>query len=102
MSHERVIRRRPPEGGTPPDKWSPPVDPEWDKRFKKAMLYVKSPGVDLNRQSRYDLAKMIPGVDSDGEGSWKDLTTSQLDDLLNMLEGFIFIKHLKNEQEGQQ
>ena len=84
-----------------PDKWEKPPDPhEWDKRFKKAMAYAKSPGIKLTKESRYDLAKMIPGVDSDGSGSWKDLSTDQLDDLINFLEGFVYVSYLKMEQDG--
>ena len=98
MTEERRVVRR----DIPHDKWEKPVgfQAEWDKRFKKAMAYAKSPGVKLTKESRYDLARMVPGVDSDGSGSWKDLSTSQLDDLINMLEGFVFITYLRMEQDN--
>lgn len=114
MEERRVIRRGvPPNHSTdhrPEVVQEPKVDrwhvgertPEWDKRLKKAMAYAKSPGVDLSKQDRYDLAKMVPGVDSDGTGSWKDLTERQLDGLLNMLEGYVFITHLRLERENDE
>ena len=81
------------------DRWAKPEDPEWDKRFKKAMWYAGQPSLKLTRQERLDLARMIPSVDRDGSGSWKELSVSQLDDLLNMLEGWVYITHLLQDRE---
>jgi hypothetical protein len=71
---------------------------EWDKRLRKAMQYAKGDPLRLTSEERYSLAKMVPGTDSDGTGSWRALTQSQLDSLINMLEGWIFITYLLQER----
>jgi len=92
----RVIRRPSvTEGQNSQDKWARPVDPEWNKRFKKAMILAKE--LQLSDEDRYDLARVVPTVDQNGDGSWKDLTQTQLDYLLNMLEGYIFITYMKSQ-----
>jgi len=48
----------------------------------------------LTKDERYSLAQMIPGVDRDAGGSWKDLDAKQLHDLITMMEGWVFIQHL--------
>jgi len=74
-------------------------DEEWDKRFKKAMAYAKHSSLRLTPQERYELAKMVPGVDSNGTGSWKALTREQLDSLLNMLEGWVYVTKIIMDRE---
>lgn len=74
-------------------------DPEWEKRLKKAMHYAKGSPLFLDRGERLELAKMLPNVDPEFSGSWKELNTKQLDSLLNMLEGWIFITYLLDNRE---
>jgi len=81
------------ESAPPPEP--EPVDLERRRRFKKAMSIAKSPGVALSDSDRYDLARVVPTVDAHGDGSWKNLSVAQLDMLLNMLEGYVFITYLK-------
>lgn len=74
-------------------------DEEWAKRLKKAMHYAKGPPLELDDFERAELALMVPGVDKDSEGSWKDLTKDQLDSLISMLEGWVFITYLLGQRE---
>jgi hypothetical protein len=41
----------------------------------------------LTKEERYELAQLLPGVDKDDGGSWKDLNPKQLHDLITMMEG---------------
>lgn len=66
----------------------------WEKRFRKAMSLAKHEGIALDDFERHELALMVPGVDRDGEGSWRDLTIKQLDSLITMLEGYAYIRFL--------
>lgn len=73
-------------------------DPEWierhmSKRFKYAMQLKDD--LHLTDEQRYELAQMIPGVDKDYGGSWKDLNMKQLHDLITMMEGYTFINFMK-------
>ena len=73
-------------------------DHEWQKRLEKAMHYAKSSPINLTREERLELARMVPYADKELE-SWKELTRSQLDSLINMLEGYIFITYLLDQRE---
>ena len=102
----RTIKRPPsaPRRGQGETKWSKARevrsghDHEWQKRLEKAMHYAKGSPLHLNREERLELARMVPGVSTE-LASWKDLSTTQLDGLINMLEGWVWITHLLNERE---
>jgi len=63
-----------------------------ERRYRKAMALKEDLG--LTREERYSLAQMIPGVDKDYGGSWKELDSDQLHDLITMMEGYIWITHM--------
>lgn len=94
----RVIRSQ------PRDKWQAAKevrqehDPEWQKRLEKAMYYAKGSPLHMDREERLELARMVPGVSTELD-TWKDLTRSQLDDLINMLEGWIFISFMLEQRD---
>ena len=73
-----------------------PKKREQSQRIKRAHVYAMELG--LTDEQRYDIARMLPGVDPDGDGSWKNLTPEQEHDLLTMFEGFIWITHLRSQQ----
>ena len=95
----RVVRER-------QDRWAAAKkvredhDAEWQKRLEKAMHYAKGSPLKLSREERLELARMVPGADKELE-SWKELTRSQLDSLINMLEGWVWITYLLNQREDQ-
>lgn len=93
----RVVRRQ--------DNWAKARevqhDGEWQKRLEKAMHYAKGSPLFLDRQERIELARMVPGAESELE-SWKELTQGQLDSLINMLEGWIFISYLLDQREPEE
>ena len=60
---------------------------------RKAMAYAKTYG--LSRQDRLDLAEIILRRDVT---SWKDLDDDQLTRVLDSLEGFALISHLRSTQ----
>ena len=62
------------------------------RRFLKAMALKEQIG--LTKEERHELAQLIPGVDKDDGGSWKDLNPKQLHDLITMMEGWVFIEHI--------
>jgi hypothetical protein len=62
------------------------------RRFLKAMALKESLG--LTKEERHELAQLLPGVDKDSGGSWKELNPKQLHDLITMMEGFIFLSHI--------
>jgi hypothetical protein len=69
-------------------------DPALETRWRKAMKLKEHIG--LTDEERYELAQMLPGVDKDDGGSWKELDERQLHDLITMMEGFVLISHLKS------
>ena len=68
-----------------------------ERRYRKAMALKEDLG--LTKEERYSLAQMIPGVDKDYGGAWKELDTDQLHDLITMMEGFIWITHMMMERD---
>lgn len=58
---------------------------------KRAHVLAQELG--LTQEERYELAKMVIGVDPDNP-SWKELDDRQFSDLVSMLEGFIFISKI--------
>ncbi len=60
---------------------------------RKAMLYASNYG--LNREDRLSLSEMILRRDVD---SWKSLTEPELIRVLDALEGFGLITHLRTGQ----
>jgi len=62
------------------------------RRFKKAMALKEELG--LTKEERHELAQLLPGVDKDDGGSWKDLNPKQLHDLITMMEGFVYLTHI--------
>ena len=61
-------------------------------RYRKAMALKEQLG--LTTEERHELALMLPRVDKDDGGSWKELDGDQLHDLITMMEGYIWITHL--------
>lgn len=45
-------------------------------------------------EERYELARMVIGVDPDGSGSWTELDDRQFSDLCTMLEGYVFVSKI--------
>lgn len=75
--------------------WSDPEpehDETWEKRFRKAMA-VKD-DLKLSKDERYQLARWLPTVDDSFDGSWKELTSQELHDIITMMEGFLLINHM--------
>ena len=62
------------------------------KRYRKAMALKDQLG--LTNEERYELAQMLPTVDKDYGGSWKELDGDQLHDLITMMEGYIWITYM--------
>jgi hypothetical protein len=86
----KVVRRAPRPAGS----WE---DPAKETRWRKAMKLKEELG--LTDEMRYELAQLIPGVDKDDGGSWKDLDERQLHDLITMMEGYAYITYLKMLEE---
>lgn len=61
-------------------------------RYRKAMVLKEELG--LSDEERYELALMLPRVDKDDGGSWKELDSDQLHDLITMMEGYIWITYM--------
>lgn len=61
-------------------------------RYRKAMALKDQLG--LTNEERYELALMLPKVDKDDGGSWKELDEDQLHDLITMMEGYIWISYM--------
>lgn len=61
-------------------------------RYRKAMALKEQLG--LTAEERYELARMLPRVDKDDGGSWKELDQDQLHDLITMMEGYIWITYM--------
>jgi hypothetical protein len=83
----KTIKRQPKPAGS----WE---DPALMSRYRRAMVLKDSIG--LKDEQRYELAQLIPGVDKDDGGSWKELDERQLHDLITMLEGYVYITFLKS------
>ena len=93
----RVVRGVP---VTPPVPEEPeqddPVEQKRQNRLRKAFATATDLGFTV--EMRHELAQMLPSVDKDDGGSWKELNPMQLHDLITMMEGYIFISHLKGER----
>lgn len=61
-------------------------------RYRKAMVLKEELG--LSNDERHELALMLPRVDKDDGGSWKELDDDQLHDLITMMEGYIWITYM--------
>ena len=61
-------------------------------RYRKAMVLKEELG--LSDDERHELALMLPRVDKDDGGSWKELDDDQLHDLITMMEGYIWISYM--------
>lgn len=73
----------------------PPQAPKVDRQaqFLRAMSVAKELG--LSQEDRYAYAEMCPSFDRDKmTGSWKELESEQLTELILMLEGFVYGIHL--------
>ena len=67
-----------------------PQEPKVDRQaqFLRAMAVAKELG--MSKEDRYSFAEMCPSFDRDKmTGSWKELESEQLTELILMLEGFI-------------
>jgi hypothetical protein len=67
-------------------------------RYRKAMVLKEELG--LTTEERHELALMLPRVDKDDGGSWKELDNDQLHDLITMMEGYIWISYMMMQREG--
>lgn len=73
----------------------PPQAPKVDRhaQFLRAMAVAKELG--MSKEDRYSMAEMCPSFDRDRmTGSWKELESEQLTELILMLEGFLLMMHL--------
>jgi hypothetical protein len=61
-------------------------------RYRKAMVLKEELG--MTSEERHELALMLPRVDKDDGGSWKELDEDQLHDLITMMEGYIWISYM--------
>lgn len=76
-----------------------PDDEEEDALLlRRRKAFSLSNSLHFTDDERHELALMVVGVDRDGTGSWRDLTMSQLHDLLTMMEGAIYIEHMKSQR----
>lgn len=62
------------------------------RRYRKAMALKEQLG--FTTEERHELALMLPRVDKDDGGSWKELDEDQLHDLITMMEGYIWITYM--------
>jgi hypothetical protein len=88
----------------PEEEWKPyaPLDGRGGKVFRKAMAIAEE--IHMTQEERYELALLVPSVDKDGTGSWKNLSAKELETVLTMLEGFVYIEallSLRPLQEGE-
>lgn len=67
------------------------------KRFRKAMA-LNDDHFKFTKEERYELARMLVGVDTETGGSWKALTSAQLHDLITMMEGYAYINWILGER----
>jgi len=63
-----------------------------ERRYRKAMALKEQ--LHLTTEERHELALMLPRVDKDDGGSWKELDSDQLHDLITMMEGYIWISYM--------
>jgi len=68
------------------------------RRYRKAMALKEQLG--FTTEERHDLALMLPRVDKDDGGSWKELDEDQLHDLITMMEGYIWITYMMMQRSG--
>lgn len=61
-------------------------------RYRKAMALKEELG--LTKEERYSLAQMLPSVDKEDGGSWRDLDQDQLHDIITMMEGYVWITYM--------
>jgi len=54
--------------------------------------------IGLTTEERHELALMLPRVDKDDGGSWKELDNDQLHDLITMMEGYVWITYLMTQR----
>lgn len=88
-----IIKREPPRYATGVrDEAEEKVEAIRHKRLLKAFAVATEIGLDDDE--RHELALMIPGVDKDGSGSWKDLNPRELHDLITKMEGYLEVKFL--------
>jgi hypothetical protein len=83
-------------GPTPDEQLEIQIEETRHRRFLKAMALKSEIG--LSDDERHSLAQMIPGVDKDDGGSWKELNPKQLSILINMLEGYLLISELLQQR----
>lgn len=69
------------------------IEEKRQNRLRKA--FATATDIGLSKTQRHELAQLLPGVDKDDGGSWKDLDPKQLHDLITMMEGWIYIAYLK-------
>lgn len=70
------------------------------KRFRKAMA-LNDDHFQFTKEERYELARMLVGVDTETGGSWKELNSKQLHDLITMMEGYAFINWILSSRVDQ-
>lgn len=92
MGTTRIVREQKRSTWEAPPLTADYSDARCRSMFLRAMAFADDIGLDDDK--RHALAQMIPGVDKDGDGSWKNLNGKQLHDLNCMLDGFIWITYL--------
>src|SRR5688572_9666568 len=70
-----IVRSNPRSTWEAPPAVVAPDEAKRKKMFNRAMAFADEIGLD--DEKRYELARMIPGVDKDGDGSWKELDAKQ-------------------------
>ena len=69
-------------------------------RYRKAMALKES--LRLSQEERYSLAQMLPSVDKDYGGSWRELNEEQLHDLITMMEGYVWISYMMMQRDDNE
>jgi len=83
----KVIKREPTQ-----EEEQKAYDATLQRRFKKAMALKDD--LNLSREERYQLARWLPGVPEEFSGSWKELSSQELHDLIVMMEGFLYLTYI--------
>lgn len=73
-------------------------DAEDTRKLYLRKAHAMSDVIEMTDDMRHDLARMIVTVDEHGTGSWADLTVPQLHELIMMLEGYVFIRYMKENE----
>lgn len=73
------------------------VEQKRQNRLRKA--FATATDIGLTRPERHELAQMLSTVDKDSGGSWQQLNPIQLHELINLMEGYIYVKHILDSRQ---